>query len=67
MTALLVGHNPGCEDLVDVLARERDPEAAARLALKYPTCGVAVLELDGDWAQSAPGSARLTAFAVPRG
>jgi len=66
-TALLVGHNPGCEDLVETLAGERDPNAAALLAIKYPTCGTAVLDLDVAWVDLAPGAARLTSFAVPRG
>lgn len=66
-TAILVGHMPGVEMLVDLLARDRDPEAADLLARKYPTAGVAVLELEVPWSQIAPGTARLTAFAVPRG
>lgn len=66
-TAVLVGHMPGVEMLVDLLARDRDPEAAALLARKYPTSGVAVLELDVAWAEAAPGTAYLSAFAVPRG
>lgn len=66
-TALLVGHNPGCENLVTALAGEADPDAAARIATKYPTAAIAVLDLDGDWADVAPGVARLSAFVVPRG
>jgi phosphohistidine phosphatase len=66
-TALLVGHNPGCADLVDLLATERDPQAAALIAVKYPTAGVAVLDLEVPWPELDAGTARLTAFAVPRG
>jgi phosphohistidine phosphatase len=66
-TAILVGHMPGVESLVDLLARERDPEAAQLLARKYPTAGVAVLDLDVAWAEAAAATARLSAFAVPRG
>jgi phosphohistidine phosphatase len=66
-TALLVGHNPGCEDLVDTLAGDADPAAARLLAVKYPTCGTAVLDLDVAWCDLAPGVARLSAFVVPRG
>ena len=66
-TALLVGHNPGCEDLVDLVAREREPEAAAALARKYPTSGIAVLDIDTTWGALAPRTARLVEFAVPRG
>lgn len=66
-TALLLGHNPGCEDLVDLLAGERDPGAAVLLDEKYPTSGIAVLDVDVAWPDLAAGTARLTAFAVPRG
>jgi phosphohistidine phosphatase len=66
-TALLVGHNPGCEDLVDLLAREREPAAAAVLARKYPTAGIAVVDIDTTWGSLAVRTARLVEFAVPRG
>ncbi len=66
-TAVLLGHNPGCEDLVAHLAGHADPGAAALMALKYPTSGTAVLDVGCPWSELAPGRARLTAFAVPRG
>ena len=66
-TAILVGHMPGVETLVDLLARDRDPEAARLLAVKYPTAGVAVLDVEVPWAEIGPGTAYLSAFAVPRG
>ena len=64
---LLVGHNPGCEDLAIALAGSADPAAAERMAAKFPTCGVAVLTFTGEWSGLAAGAARLDAFAVPRG
>jgi phosphohistidine phosphatase len=66
-TALLLGHNPGCADLVDLLAGERDAAAAELIAVKYPTAGIAVLDLDVTWDRLGAGTARLTQFAVPRG
>ena len=66
-TAVIVGHMPGCEDLVDRLARDRDPEAAHLLSLKYPTAGIAVLTVDVDWSELDTATAYLSAFAVPRG
>jgi phosphohistidine phosphatase len=66
-TAVLVGHNPGCELLVDLLAGERDDAAAAAIAAKYPTSGIAVLEHDLAWGVLTERAARLSAFAVPRG
>ncbi len=66
--ATMVGHNPGSEELATRLAgRGSDAEALARMAIKYPTAGLAVLDVDETWAQVEPGSARMRNFAVPRG
>jgi len=66
-TALLLGHNPGCEDLVERLAAARDPQAARLLAVKYPTAGIAVLDVHVRWAALDAATATLRRFAVPRG
>ena len=66
-TVLLVGHNPGCEDLALSLAGTYDEGAYERLTTKYPTSGIAVLRLFSAWSDLAPGQARLEAFEVPRG
>ncbi len=64
---MLIGHNPGFEDLVNDLLRDAETGAAARLAEKYPTCGLAVVELPiNTWSQATPRSARLTHFTAPR-
>jgi phosphohistidine phosphatase len=64
--ALLVGHNPGLELLVRMLARTGDPAAVRAVDEKYPTSGIAVLTIDSSWRELREGSARLSAFAVPR-
>jgi len=66
-TAILVGHNPGCEDLVATLAGSADEQAAKTLAIKYPTTGIAVLEFDGGWDALRPHCAHLKTFIAPRG
>lgn len=70
-TLLLVGHNPGLEDLAVRLARKAvttaEAEAIERLSEKFPTSAIAVLACPASWRELAPGSARLTDFAVPRG
>jgi phosphohistidine phosphatase len=66
-TAVIVGHNPGCEDLVAHLAATSDPEARARLALKYPTSGLAVLDVHVPWPELTASSAHLAQFVAPRG
>ena len=109
-TLLLVGHNPGIQELAVTLsaadgdtagdrdastagdrepsttgdrdastAGDREPstagdaavglEAAAaldRLARKFPTAALAVLEFGGGWPDLSAGSARLVSFVVPR-
>ena len=65
--AFLVGHNPGCEDLVAALAGSADPHAAKTVAIKYPTTGIAVLDFNGPWALLSPHIAHLSSFTAPRG
>jgi len=64
---LLVGHNPGVQDLVLMLARGGSDDARSLAASKFPTSGLAVLDLDGDWADLDAHSAVLSDFVVPRG
>jgi phosphohistidine phosphatase len=60
-TVLVVGHNPGMADLTAGLsASPPDPPSS------FPTAAAAVLELSGDWADAAPGDARLLEFRTPR-
>jgi phosphohistidine phosphatase len=56
--AVLVGHNPGVADLVELLTGE-SPE--------MKTSAIAVLNVAGSWAGAKPGGAQLVAYATPRG
>jgi phosphohistidine phosphatase len=63
-SVLVIGHNPGLQELALALAApgtERE-----RVAEKYPTAALATLELAGGWPQLAPGAAELVAFVRPR-
>lgn len=67
-TLLLIGHNPGLEDLVLTLAGDGVDDTLERLRVKFPTSAIAVLTWYGrDWAALAPGAALLTSLTVPRG
>ncbi|MEV0173811.1 histidine phosphatase family protein [Streptomyces sp. NPDC050803] len=67
-TLLLIGHNPGLEDLVVELAGDGMEDTLDRLRVKFPTSAIAVLAWRGTaWSALAPGSALLTSFLVPRG
>ena len=64
---MLVGHNPGFEELATRLVGFGDRYAFARLARKYPTAGLAVIDFDTDhWAEIAPRSGRLDRFVTPK-
>jgi phosphohistidine phosphatase len=64
---LMIGHNPGLEELTADLMRDADPEAAKRLAQKFPTSGLAVLALPAtDWAHLVPRNGHLAHFVGPR-
>ncbi|WP_322964894.1 SixA phosphatase family protein [Sphingomonas fuzhouensis] len=62
---LMVGHNPGLEDLV--LDLTLDGELRERVEDKYPTATVAQMTLPIDrWAEARAHSATLVAFIRPR-
>ena len=62
---LMVGHNPGLEDLV--LDLTLDGELRERVEDKYPTATVAQMTLPVDrWADARAHSATLVAFIRPR-
>lgn len=64
--ALLVGHNPGLEDLLLELVPRGDP-LRDEAEMKYPTAALARLDLDIQrWAQVDGGRAALRHFIRPR-
>lgn len=67
-TLLLIGHNPGLEELVLELAGDGLDDALDEVRTKFPTSAVAILAWHGSsWQELAPGTALLTDMAVPRG
>ena len=62
---MLVGHNPGLEDLIELLAV---PGALTNeVAEKFPTGALATLESDaGRWCELQPRSMSLTGLVLPR-
>jgi phosphohistidine phosphatase len=64
-SVMLVGHNPGLEDLVKGLGREGDPNLVARVQSKFPTGALATLTFPGPWKSLGWGTAALEAFVVP--
>ncbi|KNX36673.1 SixA phosphatase family protein [Luteipulveratus halotolerans] len=68
ITLVVVGHAPGIPGLaVELADGEADDAVEQRLAEGYPTATIAVLDVDTDWADLAPGAARLRAVHTARG
>jgi len=70
LTLLIVGHDPAMHELTMELAGaepgRQGEEALGRVAVKFPTASIAVLEFSGGWPQLRAGQARLAEFATPR-
>ena len=62
---LILGHNPGMEQLVLLLAQPGGPRD--QIAAKYPTGALAELHFDGSsWRDVTAGAGRLKRFIRPR-
>lgn len=65
---MLVGHNPGTEDLADTLVAGGPDTSRDIMQEKFPTAALAVIDLPiDDWADVRPESGRLDRFVTPRG
>jgi phosphohistidine phosphatase len=64
-SVLVVGHNPGLEDLVRGLGRDGEPGLIDRVRTKFPTGALATLTFDGPWKTLGSGAVTLEAFVVP--
>jgi phosphohistidine phosphatase len=63
-SVMLVGHNPGLQDLATLLAG--GGRELQRLREKYPTCALATLDVgEGSWSLLQPGEAELVALVTP--
>jgi phosphohistidine phosphatase len=67
-TLLVVGHEPTTSSLALILADtdSSNMTVADNISEKYPTSGIAVLRVDGRWAELEPGGAALVDFHIPR-
>jgi phosphohistidine phosphatase len=68
---LVVGHNPGLEELAQALARkprsDRERVQLEALKDKFPTAALAVLDFEIEsWGDLAPGSGALVDFLRPK-
>ncbi|MBY5866487.1 SixA phosphatase family protein [Rhizobium leguminosarum] len=66
-TLLIVGHNPGMENAASLIVADGDADAVGRMREKFPTAGLAVIDLDLDgWDEIAAGTGYLEGFVTPR-
>lgn len=66
-TLLMIGHNPGFEDLSKTLVGHGDRYAFARLSQKFPTAGLAVVDFAVEsWSEVAARGGRLDRFVTPK-
>jgi phosphohistidine phosphatase len=68
---MVVGHNPGLEQIATVLAREpvkrKEKDRFDLIEEKFPTAALAVLDFDvARWRDIAPGQGALKDFVRPR-
>jgi phosphohistidine phosphatase len=68
-TLLIIGHDPGMQDLTLDLASgqpgDEGLETVSRVRAKFPTAAIAVLAFTGTWPKLAAAQARLADFATP--
>ena len=65
-TLLMIGHNPGLQDLSLDLVGDGSREARARLSVEFPTAALAIIDIEGDaWTRVPPrrGPARTVRHA----
>jgi phosphohistidine phosphatase len=65
-SVLLIGHNPGMEELAGGLAADGKRKALARLGNGFPTGALATLSFDVAWAELERGAARLERYVRPK-
>lgn len=66
-SALLVGHNPGLEDLVLSSVSPTGMRSLAQRQFQFPTAALAVIRFDVDaWEDVSPRTGELIDFVLPR-
>lgn len=63
-SVMLIGHNPGIQDLA--LSLDSGGSESTQVRSKFPTAALATLEINASWRELAPGSAELVSFVNPK-
>jgi len=65
-SVMVVGHNPGLQELIVLLADQPTGPLMARVVQEFPTAALARFEVNLPWPALAPGGAHLTALIAPK-
>ncbi len=66
-SVMIVGHNPGLAQLALILSESLDTDAHRDLAVKFPTCALAVIRSQAErWGDLESGGGTLEAFVRAR-
>lgn len=66
-TLLVIGHNPGLQEVAAILMASGEPDARDRLLEKFPTASLAVIDIPADdWRGLKPSCGRLERFVTSR-
>jgi phosphohistidine phosphatase len=66
-TVMLIGHNPGMQDLAIALCADPDSPEAHQIAAGFPTAALAEFTISTPWSRVRPRGGRLVRFLTPRG
>jgi len=65
---MVIGHNPGLQELAAELAQPADTAVAAAVAAKFPTAAVLALAFDtAGWSDLDTEPGRVLAWRTPKG
>jgi phosphohistidine phosphatase len=63
---MVVGHNPGLQELAVLLSDQPTGPLIARVVQEFPTSALARFEVSLPWSMLEPGGAHLTALIAPK-
>lgn len=64
---MIIGHNPTCASLANILVGSGEPAAVNTISYKYPTGAMAIIEFDVDqWNEISENAGRLVEFLMPK-
>ena len=63
---MIVGHNPGLQELAVMLAANGDPAAGSAIKEAFPTAGLAIYRHTGGWAKIAAQTCELLEYTFPK-